>query len=142
MIVDFNNPATYESRRSSERKRPCDGFCISCPERRECPFSKVGEQRNSQHNDSDELDLRTLSMYSFKTRFGKGPRDNYGFSNPNRDYPTNLRGDYSCSLSNYNSGISSGSGFHGSYSGKDDYSQLSPCGSKSNYCSGAGFGKK
>lgn len=132
----------YTNQGTSGKSFLCDGFCIACPKKLECPFSKVESKRGNKYNDSDELNRRALSVDAFSSRFkGYNSGEGYGFSNPNIKY-SGQRGEYGNSPG-FNYGESSSStGFHGSYSGKDDYSKMTPRGGKSNYCSGSSCGKK
>ena len=141
MLIDLNNLALYERERNFNNGHLCDGFCIRCPNKNECSFSKFQNKRDSKYNDSDELDNRALNLDSFSSKLRKyGHKNEPGFSNPMKSYSGNSLGYGRNSGFSYSEN-STTSGFHGSYSGKDDYSGMSPRSSKSNYCSGSGCSK-
>jgi hypothetical protein len=143
MAIDFNGPLSYTESRATRKSNICNGFCINCPNKHDCPYSKIKGMNESSYSDSNELDKRSLRVEGFTSRLGIKQGREYGFSNPNRDY-SGHKGEYANNSRGY--GISNDSpGFHGSYDSKSPdggYSGMTPKGGKSNYCSSGGCGKK
>ena len=142
MAIDTDGPLGYFDSINLGKRKPgtCDGFCISCPEKNDCNYSKAKSLPDFpgsgyQNSGDSEFNSRVLNVEQFSSRYRLRDSDS-GFSNPPGYFSENSPG------FDYTQGSGSGGGFHGSYSGKDDYSKRGPKASSSNYCAGSSCGKK